>query len=103
MQENISDWYTTMFRCLRCAPGCVKCKGPEPCLATYNWPFRYESPLLYLLIHVFLKFKEFFNNNEITEIQYRNVYFYLQNRSFIVLYFLCVWYYHPSRLHVSTP
>ncbi|XP_012340711.1 probable G-protein coupled receptor CG31760 isoform X7 [Apis florea] len=40
MQKNISDWYMTMFRCLRCAPGCVKCKGPEPCLATYNWPFR---------------------------------------------------------------
>ncbi|XP_050476291.1 probable G-protein coupled receptor CG31760 isoform X5 [Bombus flavifrons] len=40
MQENISDAYVTVFRCLRCAPGCAKCKGPEPCLATYNWPFR---------------------------------------------------------------
>ncbi|KAK9310598.1 hypothetical protein QLX08_000145 [Tetragonisca angustula] len=40
MQENISNLYVTEFRCLRCAPGCTKCKGPEPCLATYNWPFR---------------------------------------------------------------
>ncbi|XP_076246865.1 putative G-protein coupled receptor CG31760 isoform X4 [Calliopsis andreniformis] len=40
MQENISNSYTKVFRCLRCAPGCVTCKGPEPCLATYNWPFR---------------------------------------------------------------
>ncbi|XP_034186218.1 putative G-protein coupled receptor CG31760 isoform X3 [Osmia lignaria lignaria] len=40
MQENISDSYVTEFRCMRCAPGCSKCKGPEPCLATYNWPFR---------------------------------------------------------------
>ncbi|KAL2750657.1 putative G-protein coupled receptor CG31760 isoform X1 [Vespula maculifrons] len=40
MQENISDSYVKTFRCLRCAPGCAKCKGPEPCLATYHWPFR---------------------------------------------------------------
>ncbi|XP_076636392.1 putative G-protein coupled receptor CG31760 isoform X2 [Colletes latitarsis] len=40
MQENVSDSYAKVFHCLRCAPGCAKCKGPEPCLATYNWPFR---------------------------------------------------------------
>lgn len=40
MQENVSDSYAKVFRCLPCAPGCAKCKGPEPCLATYNWPFR---------------------------------------------------------------
>ncbi|XP_026667674.1 probable G-protein coupled receptor CG31760 isoform X2 [Ceratina calcarata] len=40
LKENISDSYEKVFRCLRCAPGCAKCKGPEPCLATYNWPFR---------------------------------------------------------------
>ncbi|XP_011343093.1 probable G-protein coupled receptor CG31760 isoform X3 [Ooceraea biroi] len=40
MKENKSDSYEKVFRCLRCAPGCAKCKGPEPCLATYNWPFR---------------------------------------------------------------
>ncbi|XP_053980397.1 probable G-protein coupled receptor CG31760 isoform X1 [Hylaeus volcanicus] len=40
MLENKSDSYTKVFRCLRCAPGCAMCKGPEPCLATYNWPFR---------------------------------------------------------------
>lgn len=41
MRENKSDSYERVFRCLRCAPGCARCKGPEPCLATYNWPFRY--------------------------------------------------------------
>ena len=40
MQRNVSDSYTKVFRCVRCAPGCASCKGPEPCLATYNWPFR---------------------------------------------------------------
>ncbi|XP_011633889.1 probable G-protein coupled receptor CG31760 isoform X2 [Pogonomyrmex barbatus] len=40
MRENKSDSYEEQFRCLRCAPGCARCKGPEPCLATYNWPFR---------------------------------------------------------------
>lgn len=40
MRENKSDSYERVFRCLRCAPGCARCKGPEPCLATYNWPFR---------------------------------------------------------------
>ncbi|XP_029678239.1 probable G-protein coupled receptor CG31760 isoform X1 [Formica exsecta] len=40
MRENKSDFYERTFRCLRCAPGCARCKGPEPCLATYNWPFR---------------------------------------------------------------
>ncbi|KAL6439270.1 hypothetical protein ACFW04_003865 [Cataglyphis niger] len=40
MKENKSDFYEKAFRCLRCAPGCARCKGPEPCLATYNWPFR---------------------------------------------------------------
>ena len=29
-----------LFRCLKCAPGCETCKGSEPCLAHYNWPFR---------------------------------------------------------------
>ena len=41
MRENKSDSYEKVFLCLRCAPGCARCKGPEPCLATYNWPFRY--------------------------------------------------------------
>ncbi|XP_019698907.2 probable G-protein coupled receptor CG31760 isoform X1 [Harpegnathos saltator] len=40
MKENRSDSYERVFRCSRCAPGCARCKGPEPCLATYNWPFR---------------------------------------------------------------
>ncbi|XP_018309084.1 probable G-protein coupled receptor CG31760 isoform X4 [Mycetomoellerius zeteki] len=40
MRKNKSDSYEKVFLCLRCAPGCARCKGPEPCLATYNWPFR---------------------------------------------------------------
>lgn len=52
LQENISDAYIMVFRCLRCAPGCAKCKGPEPCLATYNWPFRI-SLLSYSIFCVF--------------------------------------------------
>lgn len=38
-QQNISLYYTS-FACEKCPPGCVTCTGPEPCLATYNWPFR---------------------------------------------------------------
>ncbi|XP_012273164.1 probable G-protein coupled receptor CG31760 [Orussus abietinus] len=40
LRSNRSDLYERVFRCIRCAPGCVRCKGPEPCLAAYNWPFR---------------------------------------------------------------
>ncbi|CAG5109012.1 Similar to CG31760: Probable G-protein coupled receptor CG31760 (Drosophila melanogaster) [Cotesia congregata] len=40
MQLNKSDLYDKMFRCTRCAVGCITCTGPEPCLATYHWPFR---------------------------------------------------------------
>ncbi|XP_011268534.2 probable G-protein coupled receptor CG31760 isoform X2 [Camponotus floridanus] len=40
MRENKSNFFDKAFQCLRCAPGCARCKGPEPCLATYNWPFR---------------------------------------------------------------
>ncbi|XP_034935933.1 probable G-protein coupled receptor CG31760 isoform X2 [Chelonus insularis] len=39
-QLNKSNLYNQMFKCTRCAPGCITCKGPEPCLAAYNWPFR---------------------------------------------------------------
>lgn len=49
MRENKSDFYERTFRCLRCAPGCARCKGPEPCLATYNWPFRYFFMLRFIL------------------------------------------------------
>lgn len=38
--DNISDYYVDAFKCSKCAPGCGSCKGPEPCLASYNWPFR---------------------------------------------------------------
>lgn len=50
MKENKSDFYEKAFRCLRCAPGCARCKGPEPCLATYNWPFRYLFMLRFILL-----------------------------------------------------
>ncbi|ALC39992.1 CG31760 [Drosophila busckii] len=39
-QDNISNYYTNVFKCLPCAPGCETCTGPEPCLANYHWPFR---------------------------------------------------------------
>ncbi|KAI8042476.1 hypothetical protein M5D96_003789, partial [Drosophila gunungcola] len=39
-QDNISNYYTDVFKCLACAPGCDTCTGPEPCLANYHWPFR---------------------------------------------------------------
>ncbi|KAH8241518.1 hypothetical protein KR026_010134 [Drosophila bipectinata] len=39
-QDNISNYYTDVFKCLSCAPGCDTCTGPEPCLANYHWPFR---------------------------------------------------------------
>jgi len=42
-QDNISNYYTEVFKCLPCAPGCDTCTGPEPCLANYHWPFRLVS------------------------------------------------------------
>lgn len=39
-RDNISSYYTSVFVCQRCADGCQDCRGPEPCLAEYNWPFR---------------------------------------------------------------
>lgn len=40
-QDNVSNYYSDVFTCLKCAPGCDFCMGPEPCLADYNWPFRW--------------------------------------------------------------
>lgn len=42
-QDNVSNYYSEVFICLQCAPGCDSCTGPEPCLADYNWPFRWVS------------------------------------------------------------
>ncbi|GLV34665.1 uncharacterized protein CBL_09145 [Carabus blaptoides fortunei] len=39
-QENSSSLWEDVFKCKQCAPGCLNCTGPAPCLATYNWPFR---------------------------------------------------------------
>ncbi|KAL7043659.1 hypothetical protein ACKWTF_001614 [Chironomus riparius] len=37
---NVSTFYIDSFVCLPCMEGCLSCTGPQPCLATYNWPFR---------------------------------------------------------------
>ncbi|XP_053675296.1 probable G-protein coupled receptor CG31760 [Anopheles nili] len=39
-RDNISSYYKDVFVCVRCAPGCATCTGPQPCLASYNWAFR---------------------------------------------------------------
>ncbi|XP_058450108.1 probable G-protein coupled receptor CG31760 isoform X3 [Malaya genurostris] len=39
-RDNISTYYEDVFVCVRCAPGCTTCTGPENCLASYNWVFR---------------------------------------------------------------
>ncbi|CAG9788661.1 unnamed protein product [Diatraea saccharalis] len=39
-EENGLENWSEPYECLKCQPGCETCKGPEPCLATYNWPFR---------------------------------------------------------------
>ncbi|XP_058056511.1 probable G-protein coupled receptor CG31760 [Anopheles bellator] len=39
-RDNVSYYYKEVFVCVRCAPGCATCTGPEPCLASYNWAFR---------------------------------------------------------------
>nr|XP_029714675.1 probable G-protein coupled receptor CG31760 isoform X1 [Aedes albopictus] len=39
-RDNVSSFFMDSFVCLRCAPGCALCTGPEPCLASYNWVFR---------------------------------------------------------------
>ncbi|XP_017783461.1 PREDICTED: probable G-protein coupled receptor CG31760 [Nicrophorus vespilloides] len=38
--QNNSKALENIFTCLKCAPGCSFCHGPQPCLATYHWPFR---------------------------------------------------------------
>ncbi|XP_063365631.1 probable G-protein coupled receptor CG31760 isoform X1 [Cydia amplana] len=37
--NGLENW-SEPYQCLQCQPGCETCRGPEPCLATYNWPFR---------------------------------------------------------------
>ncbi|XP_058121445.1 probable G-protein coupled receptor CG31760 [Anopheles coustani] len=39
-RTNYSTYYKEVFVCVRCAPGCATCTGPEPCLASYDWAFR---------------------------------------------------------------
>lgn len=41
--SNLSTTYDEEFKCHKCAPGCLFCKDSSPCLAFYNWPFRYVS------------------------------------------------------------
>ncbi|XP_056641036.1 probable G-protein coupled receptor CG31760 isoform X2 [Diorhabda sublineata] len=35
-----SKSWELIFQCKKCAPGCLFCQDPSPCLATYHWPFR---------------------------------------------------------------
>lgn len=54
-QDNISNYYSDVFKCLPCSPGCDTCTGPEPCLANYHWPFRcvaYISLLSWMNIYL---------------------------------------------------
>ncbi|XP_041982226.1 probable G-protein coupled receptor CG31760 [Aricia agestis] len=39
-EEGGAARWSAAYSCVPCAPGCDACRGPEPCLATYNWPFR---------------------------------------------------------------
>ncbi|XP_026756087.2 probable G-protein coupled receptor CG31760 [Galleria mellonella] len=39
-EKNRLENWNEPYECLKCQPGCETCRGPEPCLATYNWPFR---------------------------------------------------------------
>lgn len=39
-RDNISTYYGEVFRCNRCAEGCITCTSSAPCLASYNWAFR---------------------------------------------------------------
>ncbi|XP_049535012.1 probable G-protein coupled receptor CG31760 [Anopheles darlingi] len=39
-RNNISTFYRDEFVCVRCASGCATCRGPQACLASYNWAFR---------------------------------------------------------------
>lgn len=39
-EQNSSRVWPEVFKCKKCAPGCLHCKDPSPCLATYHWPFR---------------------------------------------------------------
>lgn len=91
MQENISDSYVKTFRCLRCAPGCAKCKGPEPCLATYHWPFRY-------LERIKRATKEFARRKRSLNRRYR-----FKDHAAGILHILRLRHRRPRGLHVPTP
>lgn len=38
-----SPVYDQLYRCLPCSAGCDVCVDDSPCLAPYDWPFRFES------------------------------------------------------------
>lgn len=39
--DNISNYFIDAFQCIKCAPGCDHCTNGDPCLASYNWIFRF--------------------------------------------------------------
>lgn len=41
-ETNDSNSWLTIFQCRQCAPGCDFCTDLAPCLASYNWSFRYN-------------------------------------------------------------
>lgn len=34
--------YDKLYQCLPCAEGCSNCADGSPCMAHYDWVFRYE-------------------------------------------------------------
>ena len=47
-----SQVYDQLYRCLPCASGCDACVDDSPCLAPYDWSFRFCADFLYLLADV---------------------------------------------------
>lgn len=92
-QENRSEYYHEEL-CLPCAPGCVNCLGPEPCLALFNWPFRY------LLLSQFPKKPTLYNIN----VHSLSIFSFLlmQNLHFGNISFMCFFYTCPCNIHVPT-
>ncbi|XP_031627077.1 probable G-protein coupled receptor CG31760 isoform X2 [Contarinia nasturtii] len=52
-RDNKSTYYEDVFRCTRCAEGCVTCSDGTPCLASYNWAFRISLLTVSIMCAVF--------------------------------------------------
>ena len=40
--------YSVLYQCRACSLGCTSCTGPAPCLALFNWNFRWNKSTLRL-------------------------------------------------------